>query len=175
MGKCYLFITVTASCSGSGGHRSLPCISPCTKHGQAPFSALTAFKSCTSAEVILPSVLPLLCSTGKVFPMPAPPPFTGKAAFHGPPALQDAGAQPRLSQRAGGRRRLGKGPLIPSSSPPHPLLVPSHPRGAAGASRAFLGSAFRPGPPARTTRGCTWNSSAAGSASASVAEGPDRQ
>lgn len=78
--------------------------------------------------------------------------------------LQDAKAQPRLSQHAGGSRQLVKGPPIPS-----------HPRGVAVASlEPFKEAHYAPGPRPAAARGYTWKSSAAGSASASVAAGPDR-
>lgn len=79
-------------------------------------SQFSALRICTWVKVILPSIPPALCGTGELFPLPVPPPFPGAAAFHA--ALQDAGAHPGMSQRAGGRSSSsGRGP-------PHPLPSP---------------------------------------------------
>lgn len=126
---------------------------------EPPFSAPTAFKSCTEVKAILPS----LCSMGQFFPVPVPPPFPGEAAFHGPcipPGCQGTPGGEGSSGR--GRERVGKG------SP-----IPSHPRGVAGAPEPLKEAHYAPGPRPANTSGCTWKSSAAGSASASVAERPE--
>lgn len=91
--------------------------------------------------------------------------FPGKPLSMDRAALWDAKAQPGLSRYAGGSSGLGRGP-------PAPL----HPRGVAVASpEPFKEARYAPGPWPAAAQDYTWKSSAAGSASASVAAGPDRE
>lgn len=103
-----------------------------------------------------------------IFPTSVQPPFPRKADFGGPRSAPGCEGTARAFTAQRGSRQLEKGPPIPSL-----------PQGC-GVLQSPLPSLLRKhitprGPQPAAAQGYTWKSSAAGSASASVAAGPDQE
>lgn len=160
------------SCGCSGGQGSLPCISLCTGAcPRPPFLLSWGIK--VAARLQRPTnhlsfQPPTPLQHGRGFPS------AGAASVS-----QESYIQWTMQRSGMRRRRLGFHSVLGKQEAwegaPHPLPSPGL-RGVAVASpEPFKEACYTPGPRPAATRGYTWKSAAAGSASASVAAGPDQE